>query len=97
MQVLRLVGGVEQGLGTGVEVTYSDLAIVIAVGFVVATLVLSQTSRATVLEAAGAEYVDAAVVVTSDSGAGLADGRLAGEVQQPTSDSIIDALRGLGA
>ena len=27
----------------------------------------------------------------------LADGRLAGEVQQPTSDSIIDALRGLGA
>jgi putative ABC transport system ATP-binding protein len=26
----------------------------------------------------------------------LADGRLAGEVHQPTSDSIIDALRGLG-
>jgi putative ABC transport system ATP-binding protein len=27
----------------------------------------------------------------------LADGRLAGEVHQPTSDSIIDVLRGLGA
>jgi putative ABC transport system ATP-binding protein len=27
----------------------------------------------------------------------LADGRLAGEVQQPTTDSIINALRGLGA
>jgi putative ABC transport system ATP-binding protein len=27
----------------------------------------------------------------------LADGRLAGEVHRPTTDSIIDALRGLGA
>ena len=27
----------------------------------------------------------------------LADGRLAGEVHQPTPDSIIGALRGLGA
>jgi putative ABC transport system ATP-binding protein len=27
----------------------------------------------------------------------LADGRLAGEVERPTTDSIIDALRGLGA
>jgi hypothetical protein len=26
----------------------------------------------------------------------LADGRLAGEVQQPTADSVIDALHGLG-
>jgi putative ABC transport system permease protein len=51
----------------------STLAIVIAVGFVVATLVLNETSRTTVLEAAGAPYVDADVVVTSDDGAGLAD------------------------
>ena len=27
----------------------------------------------------------------------LADGRLAGEVHEPTTDSIINALRGLGA
>jgi putative ABC transport system ATP-binding protein len=26
----------------------------------------------------------------------LADGRLAGEVDQPTTDSVINALRGLG-
>jgi putative ABC transport system permease protein len=51
----------------------STLAIVIAVGFVVATLVLNQTSKSTVLEAAGAQYVDTDVVVTSDGGTGLAD------------------------
>ncbi|MCZ2817134.1 ABC transporter permease [Modestobacter sp. VKM Ac-2984] len=51
----------------------STLAIVIAVGFVVATLVLNETTKATVLAAAGAQYVDADVVVTSDSGAGLAE------------------------
>ena len=51
----------------------STLAIVIAVGFVVATLVLNETARSTILEAAGAEYVDTAVVVTSDSGESLAD------------------------
>ncbi|WP_299959854.1 ABC transporter permease [uncultured Modestobacter sp.] len=50
----------------------STLAIVIAVGFVVATLVLNETTKATVLEAAGAQYVDTDVVVTSDSGTGLA-------------------------
>jgi len=50
----------------------STLAIVIAVGFVVATLVLNQTSKATVLEAAGAEYVDTDVVVTSEGSADLA-------------------------
>jgi putative ABC transport system permease protein len=50
----------------------STLAIVIAVGFVVATLVLDQTARATVLEAAGAQYVDTDVVVTSENGTGLA-------------------------
>ncbi|MGY2066963.1 ABC transporter permease [Blastococcus sp. SYSU DS0619] len=50
----------------------STLAIVIAVGFVVATLVLNETTRATVLKAAGAQYVDTDVVVTSDSGTGLA-------------------------
>ncbi|WP_324275356.1 FtsX-like permease family protein [Blastococcus brunescens] len=51
----------------------STLAIVIAVGFVVATLVLNETTKATVLEAAGAQYVDADVVVTSGSGTGLAE------------------------
>ncbi|NIH66547.1 ABC transporter permease [Modestobacter marinus] len=51
----------------------STLAIVIAVGFVVATLVLNETTKATVLEAAGAQYVDTDVVVTSDSGTGLAE------------------------
>lgn len=51
----------------------STLAIVIAVGFVVATLVLNETTKSTVLEAAGAQYVDAAAVVTSDSGSGLGD------------------------
>ncbi|MGY1841383.1 MULTISPECIES: FtsX-like permease family protein [unclassified Modestobacter] len=50
----------------------STLAIVIAVGFVVATLILNETTRATVLEAAGAQYVDTAAVVTADGGEGLA-------------------------
>ena len=50
----------------------STLAIVIAVGFVVATLVLNETARATVLGAAGAEYVAADAVVTSTDGASLA-------------------------
>ncbi|RZU33954.1 ABC transporter permease [Blastococcus saxobsidens] len=49
----------------------STLAIVIAVGFVVATLVLNETTRSTVLEAVGARYVGTDVVVTSD-GADLA-------------------------
>ena len=49
----------------------STLAVVIAVAFVVATLVLSQTSRSTVLQAAGTAYVDTAVVVTSEDGSGL--------------------------
>jgi putative ABC transport system permease protein len=49
----------------------STLAIVIAVGFVVATLVLNQTTQSTVLEAAGAQYVDTDVVVTDDTGSGL--------------------------
>src|ERR1700712_3612941 len=51
----------------------STLAVVIAVGFVVATLVLDQTAKSTVLDAAGAQYVDTAVVVTSTTGSGLAD------------------------
>lgn len=46
----------------------STLAIVIAVGFVVATLVLNETARTTVLQAAGAEYVNADLVVTSTDG-----------------------------
>ena len=51
----------------------STLAVVIAVGFVVATLVLNETSRATVLDTMGARYVDTAAVVTSPSYASLAD------------------------
>src|SRR5918997_4149545 len=51
----------------------STLAIVIAVGFVVATLVLNQTARATLLESVGAQYVGAAAVVTSVDGAPLTD------------------------
>ncbi|MBB3082872.1 FtsX-like permease family protein [Geodermatophilus sabuli] len=49
----------------------STLAVVIAVGFVVATLVLNQTARSTVLAAVGAQYVDTAAVVTSDDGTPL--------------------------
>ncbi|TFV53821.1 FtsX-like permease family protein [Blastococcus sp. TF02A_35] len=61
----------------------STLAIVIAVGFVVATLVLNATARSTVLEAVGAQYVGAAAVVTSTDGASLADD--------------VDTLAGLGS
>ncbi|RBY74392.1 ABC transporter permease [Blastococcus sp. TF02-09] len=50
----------------------STLAVVIAVGFVVATLVLNETSRSTVLDTVGARYVHAAAVVTSEGGS-LAD------------------------
>ncbi|WP_347058867.1 FtsX-like permease family protein [Blastococcus sp. HT6-30] len=51
----------------------STLAIVIAVGFVVATLVLNETSRATVLEAVGAPYVGTDAVVVSEDASGLDD------------------------
>jgi putative ABC transport system permease protein len=51
----------------------STLAVVIAVGFVVGTLVLNETSRSTVLSAVGARYVDTAAVVASDDGSSLAD------------------------
>jgi putative ABC transport system permease protein len=50
----------------------STLAIVIAVGFVVATLVLEETSRSTVLTAVGAQYVDTDAVVISEDGSSLA-------------------------
>ena len=46
----------------------SALAIVLAVAFVVATLVLSGTARSTVLEAAAARYVGTDAVVTSRDG-----------------------------
>ena len=45
----------------------STLAVVIATGFVVATLVLDETSRATIYEAVGAQYVHTAAVVTRPS------------------------------
>ncbi|HYO34525.1 MAG TPA: ABC transporter permease, partial [Geodermatophilus sp.] len=50
----------------------ATLAVVIAVAFVVATLVLNETSRATLLRAAGAEYVGTDVVVTATDGSSLA-------------------------
>ncbi|MGY1814379.1 ABC transporter permease [Blastococcus sp. SYSU D00820] len=56
----------------------STLAIVIAVGFVVATIVLSDTSRDTLLEAAGAPYVATDLVVTSDDGEYLDPDAVAG-------------------
>jgi len=64
----------------------SSLAVVIAVGFVVATLVLNETSRSTVLETVGARYVGSAAVVTSSSGESLA-----GDV------ATLDALDSVGA
>ncbi|MGY1710928.1 FtsX-like permease family protein [Geodermatophilus sp. SYSU D00758] len=51
----------------------SCLAVVLAVGFVVATLVLNDTTRSTVLGAAGARYLGADVVVTSEDGSPLTD------------------------
>jgi putative ABC transport system permease protein len=59
----------------------STVAVVIAVGFVVATLVLNETSQATLLTAVGAPYVGSAAVVTTTAGdEGLSDdvGRLTG-------------------
>ncbi|SDF68557.1 putative ABC transport system permease protein [Blastococcus aurantiacus] len=63
----------------------STLAVVIAVGFVVATLVLNETSRSTVLDTVGARYVDAAAVVTSEGGS------LAGDV------ATLEELSSVGA
>ncbi|MGY1665680.1 FtsX-like permease family protein [Geodermatophilus sp. SYSU D00696] len=51
----------------------SCLAVVLATGFVVATLVLNETTRSTVLTAAGARYVGADAVVTSEDGSSLLD------------------------
>ncbi len=42
------------------------LAIIIAVGFVVATLVLNQTSKATVLDSVGAQYRNTDAVITAN-------------------------------
>ena len=51
----------------------SMTAIVIAVAFVVATLVLNQTAKSTVLDAVGAEYTGSDWVVTTVDGVSLAD------------------------
>ncbi|KQS71867.1 ABC transporter permease [Modestobacter sp. Leaf380] len=51
----------------------SMLAIVIAVAFVVATLVLNETTRSTVLASVGAQYVGTDLVLTSTDGESLAD------------------------
>jgi putative ABC transport system permease protein len=65
----------------------STLAIVIAVGFVVATLVLNETSRATVLAAVGAPYVGTDAVVTSADGTGLDD-----EVERLAALPVVGAV-----
>ncbi|TFV56551.1 FtsX-like permease family protein [Geodermatophilus sp. DF01-2] len=65
----------------------SCLAVVLAVGFVVATLVLNETTRSTVLTAAGARYVGTDVVVTSDDG-----GTLAGDVPALTALPGVQAV-----
>ncbi len=51
----------------------SMTAIVIAVAFVVATLVLNQTAKSTVLDAVGAQYTGADLVLSSTGGESLAD------------------------
>ena len=56
------------------------LAVVLAVGFVVATLVLNETSRATALASAGAPYLPAAAVVTSLDGAPVGVGALLADI-----------------
>jgi putative ABC transport system permease protein len=56
----------------------ATLAVVIATGFVVATLVLDETSRATIYEAIGAQYVDTAAVATVTNGSSLDPAALSG-------------------
>jgi putative ABC transport system permease protein len=51
----------------------SMTAIVIAVAFVVATLVLNQTAKSTVLDSVGAQYAGTDLVLTSTDGESLAD------------------------
>lgn len=62
------IAGVRANAG---RLVASTVAIVIAVAFVVATLVLNETSASTVFAATGAEYVEADVVVVSDDYASL--------------------------
>ncbi|SOC47984.1 putative ABC transport system permease protein [Blastococcus aggregatus] len=62
----------------------STLAVVIAVAFVVATLVLNETSRSTVLETVGARYVAAAAVVSAP-------------YDRPFTDDDVTALAGVGS
>jgi putative ABC transport system permease protein len=64
----------------------STVAIIIAVAFVVGTLVLNETTRSTVLEAVGARYVGVAAVAASQDGSSLA-----GDVR------VLSGLRSVGA
>jgi len=74
----------------------SCIAIVIAIGFVVATLVLSETTRVTMLGAVGERYVDVVAVVTSDP---IAMGQVSNESgAEPDSGGladVVDAVRRL--
>jgi putative ABC transport system permease protein len=65
----------------------STLAIVIAVGFVVATLVLNETSRATVLDSVGARFVDTAAVVNARYGDSVE-----GDVDTVTALDSVDSV-----
>lgn len=70
------------------------LAIIIAVGFVVATLVLNETSKATVLNSVGAQYQNTDAVITANldaEGDNSLDARK-GLVQQITSIPGVSAV-----
>jgi putative ABC transport system permease protein len=58
------------------------LAIIIAVGFVVATLVLNQTSKTTVLDSVGAQYRNTDAVITAD-------------LEAPGDDNSLDSRKNL--
>lgn len=70
----------------------SCLAIVIAVGFVVATLVLSETTSATITRAVGAQYVDTDAVVVPDVAVteiSTPEGRAEGGAEQGAAPSAV--------
>ena len=71
----------------------STLAVVIAVGFVVATLVLNETSRATVLDTVGARYVGSTAVVTSPGRGAARGGRRAAPLERLCLPVRVVALR----
>lgn len=77
----------------------SCLAIIIAIGFVVATLVLSDTTRSTMLKAVGAPYVGVAAVLRPDFTQlqTTTDGTAAGPSVTPALVDAIAAVTGVAA